>query len=301
MCDGIDEFCDLLSTVAEERPDAIVDAVEQSIEESPDLAERLRDALPKDEALVEAEARAERAKKKADALAAHIRKIWDELDDREKRLRAGARRDESIEEKVIELQERELEKGAHLLRENAYKVDFPEDRLQTIAKEDGRYYNRLEGTDGDPLSPGGQITLAAEDLLPIQQLAHVDDSVLANERRPVKIAAKVWRDRESASPDLWNKGSMEVKQYLDAGDLARWIRYRNDDVDANYAKTLASRVIETIMDFSRNRLYTKLLKRSSNGLNYRETRLVLPADSEIPGETPSPSSGTSPGTGEVTG
>ena len=98
--------------------------------------------------------------------------------------------------RVEELQERELEKGAHLFEDNVdhHEVDVSEGRLERFKKEGGNYF-RIPGAE-DAVQRGGETTLAHDDLLPIQQLARMDDDMLASETKPVQHAAAVWRDRE---------------------------------------------------------------------------------------------------------
>jgi DNA repair exonuclease SbcCD ATPase subunit len=194
---------------------------------------------------------------------------------------------------IAEIQSRELEKGAHLLWENvepchndnALEVDG--DLLEKIAKDDERQYARLPD-HADPLGRGGETTLAHSDLLPIQQVARLDDDMLTSKNRPVELAAKAWQERNKHSPStLWNKGCNGVKEYLDAGELATWIRVNEDGVSKDYAQKLAGRTIEALIQFSKNRLYDEMRTHRKDGLKYKERRLILPDDADVPGETTS--------------
>lgn len=89
-------------------------------------------------------------------------------------------------------------------------------------------------------------------------------------------------------------------EYLDAGDLAAWIRIQEQDVSQEYATKLARRTIDALPDLSKHRLYDELRSRRADGLTYKERRLVLPAEAEIPGES-QPTMGSAPSTAGVTG
>ncbi len=82
-------------------------------------------------------------------------------------------------QRIEEIQARELEKGAHLLAEtiDCCEIDIDGDRLEQITKDDGRTYYRVPQS-ADPLERGGNVTLAHGDLLPIQQLARMDEEML---------------------------------------------------------------------------------------------------------------------------
>ncbi|EMA47120.1 hypothetical protein [Halobiforma nitratireducens] len=102
-----------------------------------------------------------------------------ELEDRVADLEADRARLESLAEaacneastnrdRLAELQARELEKGAHL------RAEFvPDGRLERITTDDGAAYYRLSES-ADPLD-GDDTTLAYGDLLPVQQLARMDE------------------------------------------------------------------------------------------------------------------------------
>ncbi|WP_123539418.1 coiled-coil domain-containing protein [Halosimplex salinum] len=210
-----------------------------------------------------------------------------------------------------ELQSRELEKGAHLCWEYVKPtldddlLDLHEDTVERISKDDGKYVRMP--AESDPLERGDGVSLAHGDLLPIQQLAQLDEETLQSvtDARPDRLAAQVWQARQESSADLWNTGCNGVREYLDAGELATWIRIQEGDVSRDYATKLARRTIDALLDLSKHRLYDELRSRRADGLQYKERRVVLPADAEIPGETRSRSesaeSGGVPATTGVAG
>ncbi|WP_436932544.1 hypothetical protein [Halosimplex halobium] len=53
----------------------------------------------------------------------------------------------------------------------------------------------------------------------------------------------------------------------------------------DYATKLARRTIDALLDLANHRLYDELRSRRADGLQYKERRVVLPADAAIPGET----------------
>ena len=53
----------------------------------------------------------------------------------------------------------------------------------------------------------------------------------------------------------------------------------------DYATKLSRRTIDALLDLSNHRLYDKLRSRRAEGPTYKERRVVLPAEAEIPGET----------------
>jgi hypothetical protein len=87
---------------------------------------------------------------------------------------------------------------------------------------------------------------------------------------------------------LWNTGCNGVREYLDGGELAAWIRAREPGVDKSYSQKLASRTIDAMIDIAKGRLYTQLKNRRKDGLRYKERRVILPEESTIPGERTSP-------------
>ncbi|MFB9808647.1 hypothetical protein ACFFQF_27435 [Haladaptatus pallidirubidus] len=140
--------------------------------------------------------------------------------------------------------------------------------------------------------------------MPIQRLARYDDEMLASvtNRKPDELAAKVWRERDDASRySLWSTGSGEIHAYLDASDLAEWIRLKECGVSKKYSQELARRTMDAMHELSKNRLGKTKRQRSKDGLRYQETRLVLKADVELPGEVTNNDTDNSPTTDEVAG
>ncbi|WP_218927283.1 hypothetical protein [Halosimplex rubrum] len=205
-------------------------------------------------------------------------------------LDALRKRMKSSRSMIGELQSRELEKGAHLRWEHVKPIleddllDLHEDAVERISKDDGKYI-RLPA-ESDPLDRDGNVALAHGDLLPIQQLAQLDEATLQSvaDARPDRLAARVWQARQKPTADLWNEGCNGVREYLDAGELATWIRIQEGNVSRDYATKLARRTIDALLDLSNHRLYDELRSRRADGLQYKERRVVLPADAEIPGE-----------------
>ena len=120
------------------------------------------------------------------------------------------------------------------------------------------------------------------------------------ESRPDRLPAHVWNARQEPTDDLWNEGCNGIEEYLDAGDLATWIRIQEQDVSQEYATKLAGRTIGALLGLSKHRLYDELRSRRADGLTYKESRLVLPAEAEISCES-RPTTGSSPSTAGVTG
>lgn len=193
---------------------------------------------------------------------------------------------DAAEDRVNELQARELEKGAHLRKENVYPwtddLDVAGERLETFEKDAGMFM-RIPDAD-DSLERGGNTKLSGSDLLPIQQLARLDDDMLRGtvDNLPSRLAAKVWAERDDG--DLWRKGSGDVREYVDASDLRHWIRREESGVSKEYAKKLVSRTIDALQEYSQYRLVVTKRKRRKDGLQYKERRVVLKSDVEIPGE-----------------
>ncbi|AXR79893.1 hypothetical protein [Natrarchaeobaculum sulfurireducens] len=208
----------------------------------------------------------------------------------EARLDAHERKLSANKERVNELQARELEKGAHLLEENVdeTEVDVADGRLERISKDDGRSYFRLPESD-DPLDRGGSVSLAHGDLLPIQQLARMDEEMLRSTTSalPSRLAAKLWKARvdPSVGDDPWKSGCKGIQSYVDAGEMKHWIRRQEQGISDEYAKKLVSRTIDALLDLSKHRLAIRKRTQRKNGLEYTERRVVLMADTEIPGES----------------
>lgn len=204
---------------------------------------------------------------------------------------------------LAELQSRALEKEAHLQADRVERrvedLDVDGDRLERFTGDDGLEYFRLPGTS-DPLARSGTSKLAQGDLLPIQQLSRLDDDMLraTTSSLPPRLAARVWRERENGK--LWNKGSGDVREYLDASDLKVWIRRQEKGISEDYAKTLVSRTIDALQTLTKHRVKIEKRSHRKDGLQYKERRIVLERDAEIPGETTSPR-GDSPETADVAG
>ena len=66
-------------------------------------------------------------------------------------------------------------------------------------------------------------TLAHGDLLPIQQLARMDEDMLRSTTNalPTRLAAKLWRARtdESVGDDPWQTGCKNVREFVKASDM----------------------------------------------------------------------------------
>ena len=191
--------------------------------------------------------------------------------------------------RIEELQSRELEKGAHLREANVdeHDLELEDDYLERLTKSDGHAYYRLPDSD-DPLDRT-DTTLAHGDLLPIQQLARLDDDMRRSTTNslPTRLAAKLWKARTDSTvgDDPWEPGCKDVHEYVNAGDLKHWIRRQEDGVSDSYAKKLVSRTIDALLELSKHRLAVHRKSQRKNGLSYTERRIVLPTDADIPGES----------------
>ncbi|MDJ1434223.1 hypothetical protein [Halostagnicola sp. A-GB9-2] len=208
---------------------------------------------------------------------------------REKVAEAAMNKATMNKDRVTELQSRELEKGAHL-REDAvdeHAVDVPNGRIERLTKDDGETYYRLPES-ADPLDRG-EVSLAYGDLLPVQQLARMDDEMRrsATSALPTRLAAKLWQARsdDSVGDNPWEAGCKDIAEYVKASDLKHWIRRQEAGISESYAKKLVSRVIDALLDLAKNRVAVRKRQERKNGLEYTERRLVLPTDAAIPGET----------------
>lgn len=56
-------------------------------------------------------------------------------------------------------------------------------------------------------------------------------------------------------------------------------------MNKEYSQKLAGRTIDALLDLTKGRLYVNRKNRRKDGLSYKERRIVLPENSEIPGET----------------
>ncbi|OVE83130.1 hypothetical protein [Natronolimnobius baerhuensis] len=202
---------------------------------------------------------------------------------------AACKKAETNKQRLAELQSRELEKGAHLRTTHVdeHELEITGDLLERITKADDRTYYRLP-EQADPLERTAT-TLAYGDLLPIQQLARMDDDMRrsAANALPTRLAATLWQARTDASvgDNPWKTGCKTVAEYVTASDLKHWIRRQEAGVSDTYAKKLVSRVIDALLDLSKHRVAVRKRTERKNGLEYTERRLVLPTDAEVPGET----------------
>ncbi|UHQ96349.1 hypothetical protein [Natrinema halophilum] len=202
---------------------------------------------------------------------------------------AALKKADANKDRIAELQTRELEKGAHLLADHVDPDSLADgvDRLERFTKEDDTYM-RIPDSD-DPLDRGGSVTLSHGDLLPIQQLAQMDDDMLrsATNSLPSRLAAKLWKARTdpSVGDDPWQEGCKGVREYVKASDMKHWIRRQETGVSDAYAKKLVSRTIDALLELSKNRLAIRKQTERKNGLPYTERRVLLKSDASIPGET----------------
>lgn len=190
---------------------------------------------------------------------------------------------------LAELQSRELEKGAHLKYENVERrtedLEVSAEKLQRFENEDGETYVRI-GSSQDPLERSGDSDLAQGDLLPIQQLAMLDDDMLDNTVNafPTKLAAEAWDAMTEDYNNPWSKGGASIEKYLMSSDLKSWIRRNHDGISEDYAAKLAQRTMDAIVELTSNRVYTENKTQRKNGLEYTESRVILPSDADIPGQ-----------------
>jgi len=193
-------------------------------------------------------------------------------------------------DRVEELQSRALQKGAHLHTKHidTRTIELPNNRLEKLTKDDGNQYYRLPN-EADPLDRPHNTLLAHEDLLPVQQLARMDEEMLrsATSSLPARLAAKLWKARTDPTigDNPWERGSKPIREYVKASDLKHWIRRQERGVSDSYAKKLVSRAIEALLDLTKNRVAIRRKKERKNGLSYMERRLIIPSDAEVPGET----------------
>ncbi len=231
-----------------------------------------------------------------------------ELDRIESKADAAINRSGINRDRIAELQSRELEKGAHLRTAHVdpHAVTVAGDQLEKITRDDGHHYYRVPDS-AEPLDRDGSVKLSHADLLPIQQLARMDDDMRRSTTSalPTRLAAQLWQAR--ADPDIgdnpWETGGKRIREYVKASDLKHWIRRQESGISDVYAKKLVSRTIDAILDLSKNRLAVRKQTERKNGLAYTERRLVLPADADLPGDRPTTNSGTAqdPVTADVHG
>ncbi|WP_126665261.1 hypothetical protein [Haloterrigena salifodinae] len=216
----------------------------------------------------------------------------DELEDEQevKHARFDAATDLN-DDRLNELMARELEKGAHLPAEIVVEFDLPikEGRLEKIQKDSGEYYRLPESED--PLARGGSTNLAHADLLPIQQLAQMDDDMLDRTAKTKGdyLAARLWQARDSEVDNPWKNGCKGVREYIDASEIKHWIRRElgRGAVDDAYAKKLVSRTIGAMKDLTKDRIVVSKTKSGRSGVTSKERRVKIMEGTEIPGETTS--------------
>ncbi|WP_126665168.1 hypothetical protein [Haloterrigena salifodinae] len=193
------------------------------------------------------------------------------------------------DDRLNELMARELEKGAHLPAGIVVEFDLPikEGRLEKIQKDSGEYYRLPESED--PLARGGSTNLAHADLLPIQQLAQMDDEMLDRTAKTKGdyLAAKLWQARDSEIDNPWKNGCKGVRAYIDASEMKHWIRRElgRGAVDDAYAKKLVSRTIGAMKDLTKDRIKVDKTKSGRSGVTSKERRVKIMEGTEIPGET----------------
>jgi len=217
------------------------------------------------------------------------------LEDHGFRLDAASEQRDDVLSKIEELQSRELEKGAHLLVENIDPdmIAVPEGRLEKITKADGAQYYRIPGADDLVVGTSGEVTTAVEDLLPIQQLARLDEDMIRAHvsSTPQRLAIALWQDREAGnvgtSMSPWRKGDgATVSEWVAASEVRSWIRSREEGISKESGKKLAQRTMESLHELSKHRLVKRQRNQRKNGLKYRETVVELRTDVELPGESP---------------
>ncbi|MCT9098175.1 hypothetical protein [Haloarchaeobius sp. HME9146] len=243
----------------------------------------------------ELEADLEQAHEDRESLEERCAVLEDTVERQDALLDALRKRGAVTRRQVAELQSRELEKGAHLrydhVEPTVEHLDVDGDRLERFTGDTGMEWVRLPDST-DPLDRSGTTTLPAADLLPIQQLAWMDEDLLASaaSKRADYIAAKVWAERGKHTPgSVWSKGCRSVREYIDASDIRLHIKSElereDESLSHDYAKKLAGRAMQRIRELAKNRVYIERRSHRKDGLKYKERRLVVPTDSEIPGET----------------
>jgi len=264
----------------------LVDELERLHERVTTLEDEL---TQKDDRIGHLEAELEEAHTENKDLAARLENLQQSRIPIEARLDAHEKKLNANKDRVGELQARELEKGAHLLEDHVDEgeIDVVDGRLERIQKDDGESYFRLPES-GDPLERGGDVSLSYGDLLPLQQLAKMDEDMLraTTSALPSRLAAKLWKARTdpAVGDNPWRKGSASVREYVTAGDMKHWIRRQEKGISDDYAKKLVSRTIDALLDLSKSRLAVKKRTQRKNGLEYTERRVLLMDDVDIPGE-----------------
>jgi len=103
-------------------------------------------------------------------------------------------------------------------------------------------------------------------------------------RREREHIISLWAN-PSVGDNPWRCGWKTVAEHVTASDLKHWIRRQKPGISDAYAKKLISRMIDPLLEPSRNCLAIRKHIERKNVLEYTERRLVLPEDAEIPGET----------------
>ncbi|WP_224450551.1 hypothetical protein [Haloprofundus salilacus] len=112
-----------------------------------------------------------------------------------------------------------------------------------------------------------------------------------------ELAAKAWRKRQECGRyDLWSKGSGDIRVYIDSSDIAEEIRSRRAGITRKYSQELARRTMDSMLDLAKGRLCMMKKTHRKDGLSYKERRIVLKKDVDLPGER---RSSDSPATSEV--
>ncbi|OAQ51483.1 hypothetical protein HTG_18935 [Natrinema mahii] len=274
-------------------PDPDAQTLQTLVDELERLHERvttLEDELSqKDDRIGHLEAELKEAHTENKVLEARLEDLEESQTSIEARLDAHEKKLNANKDRVGELQARELEKGAHLLEDHVDEgeIDVVDGRLERIQKDNGESYFRLPESD-DPLERGGDVSLSYGDLLPLQQLAKMDEDMLraTTSSLPSRLAAKLWKARTdpAVGDNPWRKGSTSVREYVTAGDMKHWIRRQEKGISDDYAKKLVSRTIDALLDLSKSRLAVKKRTQRKNGLEYTERRVLLMDDVDIPGE-----------------
>jgi len=285
------EHCDQL--VTREEHEAVKAENEDLRAENEALRERV-ETLEAESATVRETAEVERS----------VSDLADDVDRNTVSIGGLKNRGETLMDMLCELQGRELEKGAHLRETNVFPDDITVSagQLEQITKDDGNQYYRLPGEE-DALERGGAVAHATTDLLPLQRLARYDDDMLnsiANSQND-RLAAKAWRQRDEAGRySLWSKGGTDVRVYLSSSDLTDWIMQKRSGISKKYAQELARRTMDAMLDLANGKLAKKTKTRRADGLTYKESRIVLFQDVDLPGEV-GPAADTDPATSEGAG
>jgi len=203
-----------------------IDRLHATIDQLTDRLAELEETVAENEAL---KTRIEEVEAENDQLREELAEHERRIDATDAKTDAIAKKSHLNKDRIEELQSRELEKGAHL--ETAHvdtrTIDVHDNKLEKLTKDDGKQYFRLPNGE-DPLDRGGQIQLAHGDLLPVQQLARLDEDMLRSttSSRPARLAAKLWKARadDTVGDNPWKNGSQTIREFVKASDLKQWIR-----------------------------------------------------------------------------